>query len=273
MAADKFADALIKRSVTAIINKLDIHEPFIEEERADMLVIMYPVYAGNAPGPIYDYIKKHKRMEGQLAAVICVSGGGDAFINKASRLHTIRFLKKKGCRIVYENMLVMPSNAIAATPEDIALRLMKVLPEKTEKIAEDLLSGKMRRTRPGLVIRVLAWFLEIQKKGARFFGRSIRADERCVGCGLCANECPTGNIKMENGKPFFGKHCATCLHCFYRCPENALKPWLFKGLVLKEGFDLKKLESHIQRTDDYKQLELKGMWEALNTYFEEVVKG
>ena len=149
MAAAKLCDSLMKRGVTVFVNKLDGHKRFDEIERADMLIVMYPVYAGNAPEPIYSHIKKHERMDGMPTGVICVSGGGEAFINKASRLHAVNLLKRKGCNVVYEKMLVMPSNAIEATPEDIALRLLKILPEKTEQIADDLLQGITRRTKLG----------------------------------------------------------------------------------------------------------------------------
>ena len=110
--------------------------------------------------------------------------------------------------------------------------------------------------------------MEIEKTGARFFGKSIRADGRCVGCAKCARECPNSNITMENGKPVVGKRCATCLHCIYSCPENALSPRLLKRLVLKEGFDLEKLELRLQKTDDIPNTKLKGIWKALNGYFE-----
>ncbi len=95
MAAARLSDALKKRGVMVLVNELDVHKPFNENEQADMLVVLFPVYACNAPAPVYTYIKNHAPLKRLPAAVISVSGGGEALINKASRLHTIRLLEKK----------------------------------------------------------------------------------------------------------------------------------------------------------------------------------
>jgi flavodoxin len=162
MAASRLSAAFEKRGATVIVQPLDIHKPVAANDRANLLSVMFPVYAGNAPGPVYAYIKSRPCMDGLPAAVISISGGGEAFINKASRLHTVRLLKNKGCRVVYEKMLVMPANAIAPTPDDLAWRLIRVLPDKAEKIAGDIMHGITHRTKLGPISRFLAALLEIE---------------------------------------------------------------------------------------------------------------
>lgn len=49
-------------------------------------------------------------------------------------------------------------------------------------------------------------------------------NERCIGCGVCAKDCPTQAIKMENGRPSWVKdHCMTCLRCLHHCPTFAIQ--------------------------------------------------
>ncbi len=62
---------------------------------------------------------------------------------------------------------------------------------------------------------------------------AFRADPaKCSGCGLCASECPLGNIEMKDGMPQWGPACAMCLRCYHGCPSRAVdhgKATLGKG--------------------------------------------
>lgn len=52
---------------------------------------------------------------------------------------------------------------------------------------------------------------------------------KCIGCGLCREDCPAGNIAMVQGKAVIQKQgCIQCGHCVAICP---------KGAVFMEGFD------------------------------------
>jgi len=54
----------------------------------------------------------------------------------------------------------------------------------------------------------------------------LRVDqEKCVGCGLCAEVCPTGLVSLEGSswpRESVGKSCIACGHCVAVCPEAAL---------------------------------------------------
>lgn len=62
--------------------------------------------------------------------------------------------------------------------------------------------------------------------------------DRCKGCGLCVESCPTGSIEMAPSFNRLGYHpavflegtgCTGCGLCFYACPEpDAI-------VVFKEG--------------------------------------
>ncbi len=47
--------------------------------------------------------------------------------------------------------------------------------------------------------------------------------ERCIGCGLCAADCLSRAIRVENGKAEVYKDCFHCGHCVAICPAGAVR--------------------------------------------------
>jgi len=49
--------------------------------------------------------------------------------------------------------------------------------------------------------------------------KGFHADEGCTGCGMCENNCPSGLIKMKDGKPVWSENkCVRCMACL-KCPH------------------------------------------------------
>lgn len=53
---------------------------------------------------------------------------------------------------------------------------------------------------------------------------SLSVNNSCIGCGLCANQCPVEAIEIKSGKPVWIKEkCAMCLACLHHCPKFAIQ--------------------------------------------------
>jgi ferredoxin/flavodoxin len=244
--AVQLSQALQSRGVTITMTELN-HQPS-PAAKADLLVMLYPVYASNAPVTVAEWIAAAPEGNGAKAAVLSVSGAGEVFPNTACRLSTIRALAKKGYDVFYENMFVMPSNFIVPYGDELAVTLLRAVPRKADAVAAALLAGKTRRTHPSLGNRLFTQVFKIEKVGSKWFGRSLKADSRCINCGWCAKHCPRGNITMREGKPTFDSRCVLCMRCVYGCPQKAIVPGLMRSAVLKQGFDLTALEERMQAT-------------------------
>jgi MinD superfamily P-loop ATPase len=51
----------------------------------------------------------------------------------------------------------------------------------------------------------------------------FKADDKCIGCGKCAQKCPLNNISIMEGKPVWGKNCTHCMTCICYCPTEAIE--------------------------------------------------
>lgn len=165
-------------------------------------------------------------------------------------------------------MLVMPSNWIVATKLPLSRMLLNVLPMKALGIVGDIENGVIRRTKPYLIDRLFSYIGELEKYGAKDFGKRIWHTEACTGCGWCSSNCPAGNITLEFGKPKFGNSCHLCLNCIYGCPNKALKPGVGKFVVIKKGYDLKAIENmgEIKETVDVEALTKGYLWSGVRKY-------
>ena len=134
--------------------------------------------------------------------------------------------------MIYEKMMCMPCNWVAPMNDDTAMWLLNVLPEKTQKIIERVLSDQRRRTKHKKG-RLQNAITGLEKKGVEEFGKTIEVSDACTACGYCAKICPVQNISINDGKPEFQSRCLMCFRCIYACPSKAMSSKNF--MVLKKA--------------------------------------
>jgi ferredoxin len=259
-----------KDGYNVALHRITVNSKF-DLVKGEQLLLLYAVHASNAPDLVYKWIDSIEEVKDVTAAVVSVSGGGEIIPNTACRVKPIRKLEKKGYLVKYEKMFVMPSNVGVATKKPLAQILFEILPKNVRTGVDYIEGGTECRTKPFLVDRFFSGVGGLEKYGARSFGKRIKVSDVCTGCGWCVENCPAGNIKLYLGKPEFGGACHMCLGCIYGCPVKALEPGILKFLVIKEGYNLKKLENvkPPETQVDVDELAKGYLWSGLRKYIKE----
>ncbi|MGL1890887.1 MAG: EFR1 family ferrodoxin [Spirochaetaceae bacterium] len=233
--AESFKNEVEARNNSVLMIK--IGKDISNNKEYDLLILCYVVHAFNAPKPVLDWVNKNKALDNVPTAIISVSGGGEVSPNLACRLLLKKKLTKSNYSVFYEKMIVMPSNWIVSTKPKLVNKLFDILPYKISYYVNDILNKKISLYSPGIGNRFISMVGKLEHYGAVQFGKKIKVNEFCNGCGLCEKKCPVGNIVLQNNKPLFKDNCSLCLQCIYCCPGKALVPGIAKFVIIKEGFN------------------------------------
>ena len=201
LAAETLCAALLDAGVRTRTSEIVWNHP-PEPEADETLVLMFSVYAADAPGTVARWLSALPRRTHGTAVVVSVSGGGEVSPNTACRMRSIRRLTRKGYAVISEYMLCMPSNFIIPTPDDIAVKLLRILPEKCARIAAEIAAGTKNRKQPRFLDRVLLLLFSAEKVGAKLFGKTLKAKKpvqrmRAVRQAMPERQYPYGKRKTQ----------------------------------------------------------------------------
>ena len=201
----------------------------LDPNEYDRMIIGYPVHAFNAPRIVFDFIKRLPYRTGACKVYLVKTSGEPLALNDGSCAHLFDLLKKRGYAVLGEYHYVMPYNMIFRHSDGMAARMWQAARLRIPADAREILDGKQTKLKKGLFKRIVSALFRIEHAAMPFVGRSFRATDDCIGCGKCARGCPKNNIRMEDGKPVFGKHCLGCVKCSFECPTNAIKIGILNG--------------------------------------------
>lgn len=201
----------------------------------DSIVIGYPIHAFNAPRPV---IERIKRLSASSAQIWFVKTSGEFLkLNSASSVKPARLLRRKGYVVQGEFHYLMPYHIMTRHSDSVASLMLRTALARIEDDTTDILSGRRHAIEPSLGGRIVSGPLKIEQLAFPFIGHAFHATSRCIGCGLCAQVCPTENIVMAQGHPTFGFRCVGCMACSVRCPVNAVDLGIFDGWKIYGAYD------------------------------------
>jgi ferredoxin/flavodoxin len=195
------------------------------EEQADIVGVIFPVYMFGLPLIVADFLRTLKIKPGAYIFTLATLGG------LPGRAHSLagNILKERGMKLAAGFSVLMPGNY---TPLYGAISKEKqeamFLQEKA-RVKEIALLVHQRKSvifeeKPFLVNFLI--YLLLYRAGSKQIPGSARgfwATEACIKCGLCAKVCPVANIEMKEGKPLWLDHCQQCMACLQWCPVEAIQ--------------------------------------------------
>lgn len=195
----------------------------------DRIVIGYPVHAFNAPRPVFRFLKNLPRRTGEGKVYFIKTSGEPLKLNDGSCARVSDLCRKRGYSVCGEFHYVMPYNIIFRHSDGMAARMWQAVQRRLPADTSAIWEGRRIALKKGPFKRAVSFLFRIEHAGMPLIGRGFKADERCIGCGLCAEKCPQKNIEMKDGLPVFGKSCTGCLRCSFHCPKDAIRTGILNG--------------------------------------------
>ena len=182
--------------------------------------IVTPIYGHEMPQMVKDFLKKAVFHTDYFYILLTYGNrhGGAAELAK-------QFCDECGVKVNYINVIQMVDNWLPSFDMNEQKAIDKHIPQQLSPILADL-STKKNAISPVTDIDRAAhrqFLAGISRMPADAWQHLLKISDACVGCGICEKVCPSGSIRVENGKAVHhAGNCQTCLACVHACPRKAI---------------------------------------------------
>lgn len=187
------------------------------------LIIVVPTYAWRIPRIVSKWILETEFIGAKRLWFVMDCGGEIGNASKYNR----KISEKKNLCYMGTAQIVMPENYIAMFKAPTPAVARKII-EKAEPLIDNVIKHikaeeAFSKPRNNLYDRFMSG--PINPLFYHFFVKpsAFKVKTTCIGCGKCVNKCPLNNIKLDSGKPIWGKNCTHCMACICYCPVEAIE--------------------------------------------------
>lgn len=188
--------------------------------------IVAPIYGHEMPQMVKDFLKKAAFHTDYFYILLTYGNrhGGAAELAK-------QVCDECGVSVNYINVIQMVDNWLPSFDMNEQKAIDKHIPQQLAPILADLNSKKNAISPVTDADRAAhqQFLAGISRMPADAWQHLLKISDACIGCGICEKVCPSGSIRVENGRAVHhAGNCQTCLACVHACPQKAI------GLVMPE---------------------------------------
>lgn len=192
----------------------------------DTVVLAYPTQFSNVPYMVRDYVIRNKELWKDKNVFLITTMG--AFSGDGTGC-LARVLKKYGAVILGGMQIHMPDAVCDSKLLKKSLEENKRIVHEADEKIENAVRGikengkypKEGLSFPALLAGLFGQRLWFYNKTTDY-SKKLKISDSCIGCGLCASNCPMGNLVIQNGKAVNLEKCAMCYRCISSCPKKAI---------------------------------------------------
>ena len=225
-AAKTLADGLGEglMDIAAAVREDHYAYTLAEDER---LGFVFPVYAWAPPKVVTDFVKNLELYYSGDPYIFAVCTCG-ASAGKTMDIFE-KALERNGLTLDSGFSVVMPDNCITLFAADSDAEVAEKLAQAEKTLQHILRAVKLGwsdffRVKKGKMSGLLSGVVNPAFSMGGMKTNSFWVMDSCIGCGLCAKNCPSDCIKLVAGRPVWTKdRCHMCLACINRCPVTAIQ--------------------------------------------------
>ena len=213
----------IAKNIAAELKDTDIimmrSQPAVTDVRGARRVgFVFPCYGGGLPGDVEQYVRQIKLDENAYTFGVCSYAGylGTGLYKLEQIVHLDYWAgisHQCSCIWLFPHFLMLPP----ISPAKAQARAERLAKEVAGEILSARRKDKLPPNNPINAVESKGWPKISDLKAAK-----MHSSDSCIGCGQCAELCPKGNIRIENGRAVFGGSCIQCLSCLQYCPRQAI---------------------------------------------------
>lgn len=193
---------------------------------ADSIGIVAPIYGHEVPQMVKDFLKKAQFHTDYFYMILTYGNRHGGAAELAEQL-----CRECSVQVNYINVIVMVDNWLPGFDMNEQKQIDKHIPQQLAPILADIRAKKNAVSPVTDADRAAhrQFLAGVSKLPEGAWQHLIRVTDACMGCGICEKVCPSGSIRVVNGKAVHTPgNCQTCLACVHACPQKAI------GLAMPE---------------------------------------